>query len=253
MRMATENGWRARRIQGELSKLGIRVSLSTISRYLPRAEPDPGQHHRWMTFLRNHRDWIAGMDFFVVPTVRFKLLYVWFVLDHGRRRVLSLQRHRESHGSVGEPAAARGLSDAPIHRFLIYDNDAIFSRRDHPRDRESRSPSPAHGAPKSLAEWDGGALRGNGSPGAARPCGGSARGPPETAAPRVRRVLQRGARPHLDRRRSRGPCRPRTALGASQGDWLAPRRRPAPPIRVGRGCVMIGSRVSIRPAERADE
>jgi putative transposase len=64
------------------------VSLATISRYLPKPEPLPGQHQRWMTFLRNHKDWIAGMDFFVVPTVRFQLLYVWFALDHGRRRVL---------------------------------------------------------------------------------------------------------------------------------------------------------------------
>jgi hypothetical protein len=74
--MATENPWRARKIQAELSKLGIRISLATISRYLPKAQPDPGSHQRWITFLRNHQDVIAGMDFFVVPTVRFHLLYV---------------------------------------------------------------------------------------------------------------------------------------------------------------------------------
>ncbi len=74
--MATEIRWRARKIQAELSKLGIRVSLATISRYLPKDGPDPGCQQRWMTFLRNHRDLIAGMDFFVVPTVRFQLLYV---------------------------------------------------------------------------------------------------------------------------------------------------------------------------------
>jgi len=70
VRMATENRWRARKIQAELSKLGIRVSLATISRYLPKAKQSPSQHQRWMTFLRNHRDLITGMDFFVVPTVR---------------------------------------------------------------------------------------------------------------------------------------------------------------------------------------
>jgi hypothetical protein len=88
VRMATENRWRARKIRAELSKLGIRVSLATISRYLPRAGPDSDPYPRWMTFLRNHKDLIAGMDFFVVPTVRFQLLYVWFALDPGRRRVL---------------------------------------------------------------------------------------------------------------------------------------------------------------------
>jgi transposase InsO family protein len=127
VRMATENRWRARKIQAELAKLGIRVSLATISRYLPKAEPSPGRHQRWMTFLRNHKDLIVGMDFFVVPTVRFRLLYVWFVLDHGRRRLL--------HFNVTEnPTAAwviqqlrEAFPDEASHRFLIFDNDAIFS------------------------------------------------------------------------------------------------------------------------------
>ena len=87
-RMAIENGWRARKIREELSKLEIHLGLTTISRYLPKLVPRSDPHQRWMTFLRNHRDLIAGMDFFVVPTVRFQLLYVWFALDHGRRRVL---------------------------------------------------------------------------------------------------------------------------------------------------------------------
>jgi transposase InsO family protein len=127
VRMATENRWRARKIQAELSKLGIRISLATISRYLPMKERDPTQQQRWMTFLRNHKDVTAGMDFFVVPTVRFRLLYVWFVIDHGRRRIL--------HFNVTENPTARWViqqlretfPDDPNHRFMIYDNDAIFS------------------------------------------------------------------------------------------------------------------------------
>ncbi len=127
IRMATENRWRARKIQAELSKLGIRVSLATISRYLPKKERDPSQRQRWTTFLRNHKDVIAGMDFFVVPTVRFRLLYVWFAIDHGRRRIL--------HFNVTENPTARWViqqlretfPNEPTHRFLIYDNDAIFS------------------------------------------------------------------------------------------------------------------------------
>jgi hypothetical protein len=63
---------------------------STISRYLPKAKPDPRIQQRWITFLRNHRDLIAGMDFFVAPTVRFQLFYVLFAIDHGRRRILHL-------------------------------------------------------------------------------------------------------------------------------------------------------------------
>jgi putative transposase len=127
IRMATENCWRARKIQAELMKLGIRVSLATVSRYVPKPRPDATQQQRWMTFLRNHKDVIAGMDFFVVPTVRFRLLYVWFAIDHGRRRIL--------HFNVTENPTARWViqqlretfPDEPTHRFLIYDNDAIFS------------------------------------------------------------------------------------------------------------------------------
>jgi hypothetical protein len=99
VRMAAENCWRARKIQAELMKLGIRASIATVSRYLPKPKPDISQHQRWMTFLRNHKDVIAGMDFFVVPTVRFRLLYVWFAIDHGRRRIL--------HFNVTENPSAR--------------------------------------------------------------------------------------------------------------------------------------------------
>jgi transposase InsO family protein len=125
--MATENRWRAWRIRAELGKIGLWVGLSTISRYLPKATPDPDNQQRWTTFLRNHRDLITGMDFFVVPTVRFQLLDVCFVIDQGRRRIL--------HFNVTESPTARWviqqLRDAfpnePAHRFLILDTDAIFS------------------------------------------------------------------------------------------------------------------------------
>ena len=52
-RFAGENGWRARKIQAELKKLGISVGLATVSRYLPKRNPDQDQHQRWKTFLRN--------------------------------------------------------------------------------------------------------------------------------------------------------------------------------------------------------
>jgi transposase InsO family protein len=125
--MAAENRWRARKIQAELSKLGIRVSLATISRYLPKAKPDPGSQQRWTTFLRNHRDLIAGMDFFVVPTVRFVLLYVWFAIDHGRRRILHFNVTESPTACWVAQQLRDAFPDEPTHRFLIFDNDTIFS------------------------------------------------------------------------------------------------------------------------------
>ena len=62
IRMATENCWRARKIQAELSKLGIRVGIATVSRYVPKTMPDPSQQQRWMTFLRNHKEVTSSLS-----------------------------------------------------------------------------------------------------------------------------------------------------------------------------------------------
>ncbi len=77
--MATDNPtWGAPRVNGELLMLGFDVSERTVSRYMPRRGP-PDAIPRWLVFLRNHRDAIAAMDFFTVPAVRFRALYVWFM------------------------------------------------------------------------------------------------------------------------------------------------------------------------------
>ena len=127
VRIATENCWRARKIQAELMKLGIRVSLATVSCYVPKTKPDPTQQQRWMTFLRNHKDVISGMDFFVVPTVRFRLLYVWFAIDHGRRRILHFNVTENPTASWVIQQLRETFPNEATHRYLIYDNDAIFS------------------------------------------------------------------------------------------------------------------------------
>lgn len=100
--MATENRWRARRIQAELENLGMRLSLVTVSRYLPRREPDLDHRQRWMTFPRNHRDAIGAMDFLVPSEPRVKVLYVWFVIGHERRETLhvKLAGHPTAAGAV---------------------------------------------------------------------------------------------------------------------------------------------------------
>ncbi len=77
VRMARENPtWGAPRIHGELLKLGFDISERTVSRYLPCGRPGRGVIREWVTFLRNHREAIAAMDFFTVPTVTFRVLYV---------------------------------------------------------------------------------------------------------------------------------------------------------------------------------
>ena len=69
------------------------------------------------------------MDFLVVPTVRFRLLYVWFVIGHGRRKILhfGVTAHPTSSWVMQQLREAFPNDAAP--RFLIYDNDSIFSER----------------------------------------------------------------------------------------------------------------------------
>jgi len=81
-------GWGAPRIHGELLKLGIEMSEITVSRYMPKLPPPAGSRQRWATFLRNHLHETLAIDFAVVPTATFGILYVFFVLSLERRRVL---------------------------------------------------------------------------------------------------------------------------------------------------------------------
>jgi putative transposase len=74
-RMVAENPtWGAPRIHGELRMLGFDVSERTISRWIKRAPRDPEPAKRWLAFLRNHREAIAAMDLFTVPTITFGVL-----------------------------------------------------------------------------------------------------------------------------------------------------------------------------------
>jgi hypothetical protein len=80
--------WGAPRIHGELLKLGIEVAQSTVAKYMARSAR--GRSLTWKTFLHNHAAVIAAMDFVVVPTVGFRLLFVLVFLRDQRRRLLSL-------------------------------------------------------------------------------------------------------------------------------------------------------------------
>src|SRR5207248_8794572 len=77
--------WGAPRIHGELLKLGLDISQRTVGRLMPRRVKPPSQ--TWRTFLQNHVLDLVSVDFFVVPTVTFRVLYVFVVLLHHRRRV----------------------------------------------------------------------------------------------------------------------------------------------------------------------
>ena len=95
-RMVAENPtWGAPRIHGELLKLGFVISERTVSRWVSRANQDPDPARRWLAFLRNHREAIAAMDFFTVPTLTFGVLYCFFVIGHDRRKILHFNVTRQ--------------------------------------------------------------------------------------------------------------------------------------------------------------
>jgi putative transposase len=126
-RMVTENPtWGAPRIHGELLMLGFDISERTISRWMRRAPRDPKPAKRWLAFLHNHREAIAAMDFFTVPTLTFQVLYCFFVISHDRRRVLhfNVTGHPSSTWIVQQLREA--FPDQLAPRFLIFDRDAKY-------------------------------------------------------------------------------------------------------------------------------
>ncbi len=86
-RISRENPtWGAPRIQSELLLLGHGVAEQTVAKYMVRLRKPPSQ--TWRNFLDNHLPDIAACDFFIVPTVTFRVLYVFIVLRHDRRRIV---------------------------------------------------------------------------------------------------------------------------------------------------------------------
>ncbi len=126
-RMALENNWGAPRIHGELKKLGLTVSEATVSRHMPRRPANPDVVLRWLSFLRNHKDCIAAMDFFTLPTASLRVLYCWFVIHHDRRRILHFNATFNPSAAwvIQQLREAFPFNTAPRH--LIFDRDSIFS------------------------------------------------------------------------------------------------------------------------------
>jgi putative transposase len=116
--------WGAPRVHGELLKLGINVSQSTVSKYMIRHRKPPSQS--WRTFLENHVKQLISVDFFVVPTIDFKLLFVFLVLSHDRRRVLpfNVTEHPTAEWAAAQLVQAFPWDTAP--RYLLRDRDRIY-------------------------------------------------------------------------------------------------------------------------------
>ena len=124
-RMSRENPtWGTPRIQSELRLLGHDIADSTVAKYMVRQPKPPSQ--TWRTFLANHMKETAAVDFFTVPTVGFKILYVFLILRHDRRRLVhfNVTTNPTAPWAYRQMAEAFPFEEAP--RFLIRDNDNIY-------------------------------------------------------------------------------------------------------------------------------
>src|SRR4029450_1958184 len=116
--------WGAPRIHGELLKLGINVAQSTVAKYMARS--GRGRSQTWKTFLDNHAAGIGAMDFLIVPTVGFRLLFVLVILRHERRRLMSLSvtAHPTADWIARQITDACPWDEAPD--YMIRDRDASY-------------------------------------------------------------------------------------------------------------------------------
>jgi putative transposase len=121
---AANPGWGAPRIHGELGKLGINVSETTVAKYMVRHRHPPSQ--TWRTFLANHVKELVSADFFVVPTATFRLLFVFVILSHDRRRLVhfAVTSHPTAEWTAQQLLQAFPWDTAP--RYLLRDRDSVY-------------------------------------------------------------------------------------------------------------------------------
>jgi transposase InsO family protein len=116
--------WGGPRIHGELCKLGIEISECTVSRLMPKNRKPPSQ--TWRAFLNNYVQDLVSVDFFTVPTVSFRVLFVFVVLAHHRRRIVHFNvTEHPTAGWTGQQIVEAFPEDtAP--GYLLRDRDKIY-------------------------------------------------------------------------------------------------------------------------------
>jgi putative transposase len=130
-RMARENPiWGQERIAYELLlKLGIRASPRTVAKYRPKRPPcQPRGDQRWSAFLMNHAKAIIACDFFVAVTATFRVLYVFVVMERGRRRLAHVNVTTIPPAEWTLQQLREVVSEGGADRCLIHDRDRIFAK-----------------------------------------------------------------------------------------------------------------------------
>ena len=122
--------WGEERIANELLlKLGLAVSPRTVGRYLRNVRSPRGGRpsQRWATFVRNHAHAVLACDFFITVTARFRVLYVFVVLDVGTRRIVhwNVTEHPTADWTIQQFRTV--MTPETSHRFVLHDRDGIYT------------------------------------------------------------------------------------------------------------------------------
>ncbi len=124
-RMARENPtWGRRRIQAELRFLGYEVAELTVAKYMRRTSPRPSS--TWRTFLEEHIGEIVAIDFFVVPTLTFHLLFGFLVLRHHRRELVHVNVTDHPTAAWAAHQLVESFPEETAPEYLLRDRDAIY-------------------------------------------------------------------------------------------------------------------------------
>jgi hypothetical protein len=116
--------WGSPRIVGELGRLGITVAKSTVEKYRPTIRKPPSL--TWRAFLANHVKDIVACDFFTAPTAQCRVLFVFIMLAHERRRIVhfNVTEHPTAQSTAQQIVEAFPWDTAP--RYLLRDRDSIY-------------------------------------------------------------------------------------------------------------------------------
>ncbi len=126
-KISTENStWGSPRIRNELRKLGYDIAKSTVETYMVKRDDDDRARQTWRTFIKNHMDVSAACDFFTVPSLTFKVLYVFVVMSHDRRKILHFNVTKNPTAEWTAQQMVEAFPSGEEPRFLHRDRDAIF-------------------------------------------------------------------------------------------------------------------------------
>jgi putative transposase len=142
--------WRAPRIHGELEMLRIAISERTVSRILRRLRRPRNQ--TWRTFLHNHVGQMVSIDFFTVPTITMKVLFVFILLEHDRRKVLHFNVTEHPTGAWTAQQIVEAFADREAAHYLIRDRDSRYSAEVRTANPVAGHAGDSHSTAKSVAE-----------------------------------------------------------------------------------------------------